>query len=89
MCSKVLHEVEANRDPLLDYGPGPLEVLTLMWVKNFGLSHDDVSADLSIIDQFQMYHLTELKIDQCFTRRALSDGFARASVGLLSDLPGR
>ncbi len=77
-CSQITLEVTETR--LLEYGPDALEILSRMRIKGFGLSVDDFGTGYSNIDRLQMYPFTELKIDQSFTRGALSDGFARASV---------
>ena len=77
-CAQVTLEVTETR--LLEYGPDALEVMSRMRIKGFGLSVDDFGTGYSNIDRLQMYPFTELKIDQSFTRSALTDGFARASV---------
>lgn len=77
-CSQVTLEVTETR--LVEYGPDALEVLSRMRIKGFGLSVDDFGTGYSNIDRLQMYPFSELKIDQSFTRHALSDGFSRASV---------
>lgn len=77
-CSQVTLEITETR--FVEYGPDALEVLSRMRIKGFGLSVDDFGTGYSNIDRLQMYPFTELKIDQSFTRGALTDGFARASV---------
>ena len=76
--SQVTLEVTETR--LLEYGPEALDIFARLRIKGFGLSIDDFGTGASNIDRLQMYPFTELKIDQSFTRGALSDGFARASV---------
>jgi EAL domain-containing protein (putative c-di-GMP-specific phosphodiesterase class I) len=77
-ASQVTLEVTETR--LLDYGPAALDIFARLRIKGFGLSIDDFGTGASNIDRLQMYPFTELKIDQSFTRSALTDGFARASV---------
>ncbi len=77
-ASQVTLEVTETR--LVDYGPNALEVLTRIRIKGFGLSVDDFGTGYSNIDRLQMYPFTELKIDQSFTRNALTEAFARACV---------
>lgn len=77
-CSQVTLEVTETR--LLDYGPEALDVFARLRIKGFGLSIDDFGTGASNIDRLQMYPFNELKIDQSFTRNALTDSFARASV---------
>lgn len=77
-CSQVTLEVTETR--LVEYGPDALDIFSRMRIKGFGLSVDDFGTGYSNIDRLQMYPFTELKIDQSFTRGALTDGFARASV---------
>jgi EAL domain-containing protein (putative c-di-GMP-specific phosphodiesterase class I)/ActR/RegA family two-component response regulator len=77
-CSQVTLEVTETR--LLEYGPDALDIFSRMRIKGFGLSVDDFGTGYSNIDRLQMYPFTELKIDQSFTRRALTDAFARACV---------
>jgi EAL domain-containing protein (putative c-di-GMP-specific phosphodiesterase class I)/FixJ family two-component response regulator len=77
-ASQVTLEVTETR--LLEYGPEALDIFARLRIKGFGLSIDDFGTGASNIDRLQMYPFTELKIDQTFTRSALTDGFARASV---------
>lgn len=77
-ASQVTLEVTETR--LLDYGPEALDNFARLRIKGFGLSIDDFGTGASNIDRLQMYPFTELKIDQSFTRNALTDNFARASV---------
>jgi len=77
-ASQVTLEVTETR--LLDYGPEALDTFARLRIKGFGLSIDDFGTGASNIDRLQMYPFTELKIDQSFTRSALTDRFARASV---------
>jgi EAL domain-containing protein (putative c-di-GMP-specific phosphodiesterase class I)/FixJ family two-component response regulator len=77
-ASQVTLEVTETR--LLDYGPEALDIFARLRIKGFGLSIDDFGTGASNIDRLQMYPFTELKIDQSFTRGALTDTFARASV---------
>lgn len=77
-CSQVTLEVTETR--LVEYSPDALDVMTRLRIKGFGLSVDDFGTGYSNIDRLRMYPFTELKIDQSFTRGALSDGFSRASV---------
>ena len=77
-CSQVTLEVTETR--LVEYSPDALDVMTRLRIKGFGLSVDDFGTGYSNIDSLRMYPFTELKIDQSFTRGALSDGFSRASV---------
>jgi EAL domain-containing protein (putative c-di-GMP-specific phosphodiesterase class I)/ActR/RegA family two-component response regulator len=77
-CSQVTLEVTETR--LLEYGAGVIDVLARMRLKGFGLSVDDFGTGYSNIDRLRMYPFTELKVDQSFTRGALTDRFARACV---------
>ena len=77
-ASQVTLEVTETR--LLEYGPEALDIFARLRIKGFGLSIDDFGTGASNIDRLLMYPFTELKIDQTFTRSALTDGFARASV---------
>lgn len=77
-ASQVTLEVTETR--LLEYGPEALDIFARLRIKGFGLSIDDFGTGASNIDRLQMYPFTELKIDQTFTRNALTDSFARASV---------
>lgn len=77
-CSQVTLEITETR--LLDYGPDALDIFARLRIKGFGLSIDDFGTGASNIDRLQMYPFNELKIDQSFTRNALTDSFARASV---------
>jgi EAL domain-containing protein (putative c-di-GMP-specific phosphodiesterase class I)/ActR/RegA family two-component response regulator len=72
--------LEVTETHFLDYGPDALDIFARLRIKGFGLSIDDFGTGASNIDRLQMYPFTELKIDQSFTRSALTDGFARASV---------
>ena len=76
--SQVTLEVTETR--LLEYGPDALEILSRLRIKGFGLSVDDFGTGYSNIDRLQKYPFTELKIDQSFTRNALTEAFARACV---------
>jgi EAL domain-containing protein (putative c-di-GMP-specific phosphodiesterase class I)/FixJ family two-component response regulator len=76
--SQVTLEVTETR--LVEYGPRALEVLSRLRIKGFGLSVDDFGTGYSNIDRLRMFPFTELKIDQSFTRNALTDAFARACV---------
>ncbi len=76
--SQVTLEVTETR--LVEYGPHALDVLSRLRIKGFGLSVDDFGTGYSNIDRLRMFPFTELKIDQSFTRNALSDAFARACV---------
>lgn len=76
--SQVTLEVTESR--LVEYGPDALEILSRLRIKGFGLSADDFGTGYSNIDRLQMYPFTELKIDQSFTRNALTEAFARACV---------
>jgi EAL domain-containing protein (putative c-di-GMP-specific phosphodiesterase class I) len=76
--SQVTLEVTETR--LVEYGPDALEILSRLRIKGFGLSVDDFGTGYSNIDRLQMYPFTELKIDQSFTRNALTEAFARACV---------
>ncbi|MFT3724334.1 MAG: EAL domain-containing response regulator [Hyphomonadaceae bacterium] len=76
--SQVTLEVTETR--LLEYGAEALDIFARLRIKGFGLSIDDFGTGASNIDRLQMYPFTELKIDQAFTRNALTDGFARTSV---------
>lgn len=76
-ASQVTLEVTETR--LLEYGPEALDIFARLRIKGFGLSIDDFGTGASNIDRLQMYPFTELKIDQTFTRSALTDGFAPAS----------
>jgi EAL domain-containing protein (putative c-di-GMP-specific phosphodiesterase class I) len=77
-ASQVTLEVTETR--LLDYSPVVLDIFARLRIKGFGLSIDDFGTGASNIDRLQMYPFTELKIDQSFTRNALTDSFARTSV---------
>jgi EAL domain-containing protein (putative c-di-GMP-specific phosphodiesterase class I) len=77
-ASQVTLEVTETR--LLDYGPEALDIFARLRIKGFGLSVDDFGTGASNIDRLQAYPFTELKIDQTFTRNALTDSFARTSV---------
>lgn len=77
-CDQFTLEVTETR--LVEYGPSALEVMSRLRIKGFGLSVDDFGTGYSNIDRLQMYPFTELKIDQTFTRKALEEAFARASV---------
>ena len=77
-ASQVTLEVTETR--LLEYGAEALDISARLRIKGFGLSIDDFGTGASNIDRLQMYPFTELKIDQSFTRNALIDNFARASV---------
>jgi EAL domain-containing protein (putative c-di-GMP-specific phosphodiesterase class I) len=77
-ASQVTLEVTETR--LLDYGPEALDIFARLRIKGFGLSVDDFGTGASNIDRLQAYPFTELKIDQSFTRNALTDAFARTSV---------
>lgn len=77
-ASQVTLEVTETR--LLDYSPAVLDIFARLRIKGFGLSIDDFGTGASNIDRLQMYPFTELKIDQSFTRNALTDNFARTSV---------
>ena len=77
-ASQVILEVTETR--LLDYSPAVLDIFARLRIKGFGLSIDDFGTGASNIDRLQMYPFTELKIDQSFTRNALTDSFARTSV---------
>ncbi len=72
--------LELTETHLLDYGPEALDIFARLRIKGFGLSIDDFGTGASNIDRLQMYPFTELKIDQSFTRNALTNTFARASV---------
>jgi len=72
--------LEVTETRLLEYGPEALDIFARLRIKGFGLSIDDFGTGASNIDRLQMYPFTELKIDQTFTRNALTDSFARASV---------
>ncbi len=72
--------LEVTETSLLNYGPDALDIFARLRIKGFGLSIDDFGTGASNIDRLQMYPFTELKIDQSFTRNALTDTFARASV---------
>jgi EAL domain-containing protein (putative c-di-GMP-specific phosphodiesterase class I)/ActR/RegA family two-component response regulator len=76
--SQVTLEVTETR--LVEYGAQALDVLSRLRLKGFGLSVDDFGTGYSNIDRLRMFPFTELKIDQSFTRNALSDAFARACV---------
>lgn len=76
--SQVTLEVTETR--LLDYKPEVLDIFARLRIKGFGLSIDDFGTGASNIDRLQMYPFNELKIDQSFTRNALTDSFARTSV---------
>jgi EAL domain-containing protein (putative c-di-GMP-specific phosphodiesterase class I) len=76
--SQITLEVTETR--LLEYGAQALDIFARLRIKGFGLSIDDFGTGASNIDRLQMYPFTELKIDQSFTRGALTDSFARASV---------
>lgn len=72
--------LEVTETHFLDYGPDALDIFARLRIKGFGLSVDDFGTGASNIDRLHKYPFTELKIDQSFTRSALTDGFARASV---------
>jgi EAL domain-containing protein (putative c-di-GMP-specific phosphodiesterase class I)/ActR/RegA family two-component response regulator len=72
--------LEVTETGLLDYSPAVLDIFARLRIKGFGLSIDDFGTGASNIDRLQMYPFTELKIDQSFTRNALTDRFARTSV---------
>jgi EAL domain-containing protein (putative c-di-GMP-specific phosphodiesterase class I) len=72
--------LEITETRLLEYEADALEVLSRMRLKGFGLSVDDFGTGYSNIDRLRMFPFTELKIDQSFTRNALTDTFARAAV---------
>lgn len=76
--SQVTLEVTETR--LLEYGAEALDIFARLRIKGFGLSIDDFGTGASNIDRLQMYPFSELKIDQAFTRNALTDRFARTSV---------
>lgn len=71
---------EVTETHFLDYGPDALDIFARLRIKGFGLSIDDFGTGASNIDRLHKYPFTELKIDQSFTRSALTDRFARASV---------
>jgi EAL domain-containing protein (putative c-di-GMP-specific phosphodiesterase class I)/ActR/RegA family two-component response regulator len=77
-CDQFTLEVTETR--LVEYGPRALDVMTRMRIKGFGLSVDDFGTGYSNIERLQMYPFTELKVDQSFTKNALTDTFARACV---------
>lgn len=72
--------LEVTETHFLDYGPDALDIFARLRIKGFGLSIDDFGTGASNIDRLHKYPFTELKIDQSFTRSALTDSFARASV---------
>ncbi len=72
--------LEVTETGLLDYSPAVLDIFARLRIKGFGLSVDDFGTGASNIDRLQMYPFTELKIDQSFTRNALTDRFARTTV---------
>ena len=72
--------LEITETHLLEYEANALEVLSRMRLKGFGLSVDDFGTGYSNIDRLRMFPFSELKIDQSFTRNALTDAFARAAV---------
>jgi EAL domain-containing protein (putative c-di-GMP-specific phosphodiesterase class I)/ActR/RegA family two-component response regulator len=72
--------LEITETSLLEYEADALDVLSRMRLKGFGLSVDDFGTGYSNIDRLRMFPFTELKIDQSFTRNALTDAFARACV---------
>jgi EAL domain-containing protein (putative c-di-GMP-specific phosphodiesterase class I)/ActR/RegA family two-component response regulator len=72
--------LEITETSLLEYEADALDVLARMRLKGFGLSVDDFGTGYSNIDRLRMFPFTELKIDQSFTRNALTDAFARACV---------
>ena len=72
--------LEVTETRLLDYKPEVLDIFARLRIKGFGLSIDDFGTGASNIDRLQMYPFNELKIDQSFTRNALTDSFARTSV---------
>lgn len=72
--------LEITETSLLEYEADALDVLTRMRLKGFGLSVDDFGTGYSNIDRLRMFPFTELKVDQSFTRNALTDAFARACV---------
>ena len=77
-ASQVTLELTETR--LVEYESDALDVLSRMRLKGFGLSVDDFGTGYSNIDRLKMFPFTELKIDQSFTRNALTDAFSRACV---------
>ena len=73
-------KLEVVETQVLEYGAATLDVFARLAIKGFGLAVDDFGTGASNIDRLQMFPFTELKIDQTFTRNALTDRFARASV---------
>jgi len=73
-------KLEVTETRVLECGAATLDVFARLAIKGFGLSVDDFGTGASNIDRLQMFPFTELKIDQIFTRNALTDRFARASV---------
>jgi len=66
-----------------------LDVLTRLRMKGFQLSIDDFGTGFSSMQQLQNIPFTELKIDQSFVKRALSDKDAKAIVETTVDLGRR
>jgi EAL domain-containing protein (putative c-di-GMP-specific phosphodiesterase class I) len=77
-ASQVTLEITETR--FVEYESDLLDVLARVRLKGFGLSVDDFGTGYSNIDRLRMFPFTELKIDQSFTRNALTDAFARACV---------
>ena len=81
--------VEVTESSVLTEIQNSLDVLTRLRMKGFQLSIDDFGTGFSSMQQLQNIPFTELKIDQSFVKRALSDKDAKAIVETTVDLGRR
>jgi EAL domain-containing protein (putative c-di-GMP-specific phosphodiesterase class I)/FixJ family two-component response regulator len=81
--------VEITESSVVTEIQNSLDVLTRLRMKGFELSIDDFGTGFSSMQQLQNIPFTELKIDQSFVKRALSDKDARAIVETTVDLGRR
>ncbi|MGI9464110.1 MAG: EAL domain-containing response regulator, partial [Aestuariivirgaceae bacterium] len=71
---------EVTESSVLQGSSDPLEVLTRLRIKGFGLAIDDFGTGHSNIDQLKKFPFSELKIDRSFVQGARNDSLSRAIV---------
>ena len=71
---------EITESGIVEKDAVPIEVLARLRMLRFGLSIDDFGTAYSNLEHLMQFPFTELKIDQMFVSKALSDPKAMASV---------
>ncbi len=72
--------LEVTESGILQKTSDPMEVLTRLRIKGFGLSIDDFGTGHSNVDQLRNFPFSELKIDRSFIQGATKDSISKAIV---------